>query len=495
MLNSANVVGLGLSVLRSFVVMRFLDPDSFGIWLGLVVVLSYAGYAHAGLEYGLGNRLPYYRGRGNAPREAAVQDTVYLAWTASSGLVALGLLASAFLVAPASAELRFGLLAVSALVLLDQQVAFLARWHTSARIEFGLLSSMSVVQHVAGFLYVVPLTAWLGVRGVMLGTALTSATMLILWRWRSPYRFAGHLSREVLREMLVVGFPTLVVVVGGVLIQSADRVLVASLLGATALGYYGVTGLGGSVLYGMLVQSGSAMAPHMLRELGEVGDSPQAFEKYLVKPTILLAIAAAALIGALVFVVPVLVRLYLPRYEPGLDAFYWFVPGFFFLGVIASANNIFSGLLIERKRQRIAIGVQFGALLVEIVLGWALIRMGWGIAGVAFASTAAYACYGLSVLYGAALFIIPERRRRWRFLALVLVPLVYGAAAIGAIFAIEPVMPANPLVRVGLKLLLFGSAWLPLLLWLDRYVGVMGEIGGALRRTRARLAPAAWRRA
>ena len=50
----------------------------------------------------------------------------------------------------------------------------------------------------------------------------------------------------------------MLVVLGGVLIEIVDRLIILNLLGVTSLGYYGITSFGGVSAYRLLAQAGQS---------------------------------------------------------------------------------------------------------------------------------------------------------------------------------------------------------------------------------------------
>jgi O-antigen/teichoic acid export membrane protein len=491
LLNIATIVGQVLSILQGLIVMRFLDPTVYGVWLGLTILLTYSTYANLGLEYGLGIRLPYYQGQKNVEREAQLADTAYVAWTGVALLFAGGVLGYALLAPQPWGIVRWGLVIIVGLTVLEQQIGFLGRWQTTSLKDFSLPSRLFILRGVASFLLVVPLAYFFNVVGVMVGTLLVAGITLVFWEMRTSYRLRWRLSRNALWEMLRVGFPILLVSLGSVLIETVDRVLILNLLGTASLGYYGVTGLGGGFLYRLLNQAGSAMSPHMAEEMGKSGDSAPAMVKFLIKPTLVFAYIAAALIMALVFALPPIVRLLLPKYVPGLPAFYLFMPGFFFLSIVLTANNILNIVLISLKRQRWVVGIQVIAIAVEVACAVLFIHIGWDIAGVALASTLSYAFYGLTILFLAAKYVIPYKRQRSSFLFNVLTPFVYAVVVSLAIFWIGQQWLSSPLLRAVVQLSLCTIAVIPMVYWLNTRVELAKEmrplIDSAKRRIQAAL--------
>lgn len=475
-MNAASLIGQLLGILQSLVLMRLLQPSKLGVWLGLGILIMYGNYVHLGLDYGLGIRLPYYRGREDAEREDQAQDSAYVAWTALSVLFGAGLAAYALLMPQPSALVRWGLLAIAAMVPLEQQSAFFGRWQTSSPIDFKLGSYIAVGRSLLTFVLMIPGAWFFGVPGVVGAAFLVSAATCGLWLANTPYHFRRRFSMPVLREMFVIGLPILVVSIAGVIIQTVDRVIIVTLLGAASLGLYGITGLGGNFLYGILSQAGNAMSPHIAAAMGRSGGDATQLESFLRRPTIAFAFASAFAIMMLAVLVPPFVMLVVPKYSAGIPAFYLFVPGFFFLGTILTANNILNMVLIERRRQRIVVYIQAAAIAVEAGCAIGFIQLGWGIAGVALASTLSYMVYGLSILGFATYYVMDQPARRVAFLAQVFLPLASSAAVAALVIWGGDLLIPNLVLRTVVEAAVASAAGLALLSWANASLGIRREM-------------------
>jgi O-antigen/teichoic acid export membrane protein len=490
LLNAASILSQGLLFLQSLVVMGILDPAAYGIWLSLTIFLAYGGYAHFGLEHGIGLKLPYYRARGEMDRAKEAEDTAYFFWTLASLLFGVAVLLYALLVPQPSAVMRWGLLALAGMLPLTQQTLFYARWQSAAKLDFSKVSMANALRSVSTFCLAIPLAYLLNVEGVMLAAVLTTGVVAAYWWSRSSYRYGGHRSVLMLHELLRVGFPILMIVIGGTLIRTVDRLLILGYLGTEALGFYGVTALGGNLLYGLISQAGSAMSPHVLATMGRTNDAPEALKPFLVKPTLIFAHLIAGGILVLAFVVPPFVQLWLPRYLPGLNAFYLFIPGFFFLGITLSANNLLNGILMARRRQRIAIWIQVAAVAIELGVGFLMIRGGMGIAGVALASTVAYAAYGIAIIVATTAYILPDARARAAFMLRTLVPLGWATVVGVVVYALGvTVLGESPIVALVVQPGLAGLLYLPLLLLLLRDREIRETTSGLVASLRRRVGP------
>ena len=486
MLNGAALVGQLASVAQSLIVMRFLEPATYGIWLGLTIILTYGGFAHFGAEHGMGIRLPYFRGKSQSARAKGMADSVFIAWTVSALVVAAGVAIFAVTSRSITPIVRQGLLAIALLVPLNQQATFYSRWQGAALIDFRLSSILSVVQSWTSLVLVSVLVVWLGLRGVMIAAVAVSLVVFLVWRRDTAYRFQGRWSKRLLLQALQIGLPMTLVVLGGGLIQTVDRIVILSLLGAQSLGFYGVTSLGGGIVYGLIAQAGSAMGPHITMEMGRSSDSPRALEKFLVTPTIVFAYVSTFAIALLIVVIPPLVSLLLPKYVPGLSAFLFYIPGFYFLSIILTANTILTLLLIARGKQRFVLYLQGSGIAIEAGLAFLLIKAGLGLRGAALGSTAAYAFYGIGILGFAAHQVLQSRREAVRLLGRVLTPAVVVFPTIIAVHIMtDTFMAGNLPGAVGLQLAALAAMCAILYGTFDRQVGVAAfalDLRDALRR-------------
>ena len=68
---------LGLSFVRNFVVARALDPEQYGYWVIVMLVLTYGDQIHLGLRHAGDKEIPYYRGQEQPQEARQVADTLY----------------------------------------------------------------------------------------------------------------------------------------------------------------------------------------------------------------------------------------------------------------------------------------------------------------------------------------------------------------------------------------------------------------------------------
>lgn len=477
LLNSSALLCQGVGIAQTLLIMHFLDPYFYGIWIGLNIVLMYATYAHLGTEYGFAIRLPYYQGQNKAEEALKISDSGYFVWSIMTAICAVSVLVYGICSPKFSEFERIALIVIAGLMISEQQIIFLTRWQSSALKDFKLSSVLSGLRSLVTFCVLVPTTYLFDVKGLMLGTLLVSIIFVIVWWIKTSYRFRFRISISSIIEMIRIGFPVMLVCICGQLIETVDRILIISLLGPASLGCYAVTGLGGNALYGLVSQAGSAISPHMPGELGRNNDFAPCLKKYLVKPTVLFSYIMLALLMILAIVVPLIVLKFLPKYILGIKAFYCFLPGFFFLGIILTANNILNIVLISRKRQRWLVYFQVIPIIIEVGLGVWFIQLGWNIAGVALASTISYALYGGVILWWTSRYVLPDWQEHLVFMGEVMTPffIVLTVSCLIVWFG-QKVIPQHLLLRGCVQLIVCTFFLIPLAFRLNCKTGVFNDV-------------------
>jgi hypothetical protein len=113
---------------------------------------------------------------------------------------------------------------------------------------------------------------------------------------------------------------------------------------------------------------------------------------------------------------------------------------------------------------------------MEVGLGFWFIKIGWGSAGVALASTIAYAVYGSIVVWWVSRYVLPNWRDHLFFIVDVMMPFVLGIFITFLIFWFgHKFIPQRLILRNGIQLLLCISTMLPLAFWLDYKTGIFND--------------------
>lgn len=383
-----NILYQGARFLAYLVAAKLLGPTVYGLWNGLLLLLTNGiYYGHLGVLNAMNREIPLSHGRGD---ETGIQPVVDVSFTMA--LLCSSLLAVACLLASFSASdptNALGLRLLAPLVVLEQ----LQYFYELVLRSHGLFRAVAVQQVLlAGLLLSVVLgLTWLaGFSGFLWGHIIVFFVVVVFLTWKSPVRPRLRFDRRQVVSLARIGFPIMVAGLAYGMLTSLDRLMVLSFLGKTQLGYYSLAFMAYGTMM-LIPRSVSLMVyPRMAREYGRTGD-PRALKSLVYRPLALLVVVMVPALAAVYLLGPWFIERFLPRYVPGIPAFRLTLLGVFFLSFVGGFGN----LLTIVDRQKLYLGIQVFALGLNFVLNLLVLEAGWGIVGVAGATLATQAVYVL----------------------------------------------------------------------------------------------------
>lgn len=371
-----------VSLVRDVVIAGVMGPAAFGLWRVSGVALRLSVESHAGALSALAVLGPVNRGAGRidearAVERSAVSLTLLLALAAaliSAG--ALGLVGGAPLYAAA------GLLGVT--VVLQQQF-FADTSVLRSRSVFGRVAASQAafaVVHLAGLLWLVPSHF---LTGAMASWAAALLVAVVVMRVRAAEPMPPPRPAAVGADLVRRGMSTYLVGLTFVVLLQSDQVIVGALLGAEALGHYGLlTRLGAALLF-LPDAFGGTLLPFAGEKYGRSGEDPASLARLAEGSVRRLAILSAAGLAVALAGADVIVTRVLPNYAPALAPVRWYLGGVYVLALTYPMRF----LLVTIGAGRPALFVQLAALAVAVGLESAACVGGTGLPGVAAASALA----------------------------------------------------------------------------------------------------------
>ncbi len=377
---SGNVLYQGARFAAYLVVARLLGPTLYGLWNGLLLILSNGvSYGHLGVLNAMNREIPYNHGRGEEAENRAIIDVSFTTALISSGLLAAACLAASLAGSWDPAEAA-GLRLLALLILLQQVQVFyelVLRSHTRFRaiaLEQGLLSFLLLT-------VVIGLTILGGFRGFLWGQIATYGIVALVLMRLAPVRPRLRWDWRRMVDLAQIGFPIMAVGFAYGMLTSLDRFMVIGFLGKEALGFYSLAFMAYGTMM-LIPRSVSQMIyPRMAREYGRTGTAAS-LRRLVYRPVGLLFAVMTPLLLLAWLAGPPLIAWFLPQYTPGIPAFRLTLVAVFFLSFMGTFGNFLNTV----NRQRLYLGLQVCALALDFVLNWLALRAGYGITGVAGAT-------------------------------------------------------------------------------------------------------------
>lgn len=450
MVAGARAYSYALRIVSGFVRPLLLSPELFGLWNLFALLLQYATfYLHLGCLQAMRFRLPYEWGRGNDAQGERIKGAVWLGSLVPHLLVAgaTGLLA---LLPHWDAPTRWGLVTVALLV----AMIWYRNWMVQilqARQTFGPISAMEYLTASLGLALSIPLILWIGIYGVYISALVTEAATLAFLRHHCREPVAEPFGWRMYWSLTRQGFPIMTFDMASMLVRSADRLLIAGLLGTEQLGYYALA----AFIFGTLLEIPGVvrevLEPRLMQDLSGLDDQT-VLETYLFRPLLNTAHYLPFLIGPAVFAAP-FIDVILPRYAAGVVPAQVLALGGYFLAI----TFVVRGIIVANAWQGRALGPIMTTALVNLVVSAGAIKLGGGIVAVAAVSAASYALL-LGLLLGLVARHHPTRGAAWgRTLVGVISPFVVMSAALALLLWGQAALEINRWLAVVIQLGLFGA--------------------------------------
>lgn len=475
-LSFSRVYGAAISGIQAIYIARVLGPEEFGVFNLIYLIGWYIGLVNFGSRDVAFRDIPYYRGQKDPAREKLSRDvsfTTEILWRLVSSF---GLAVAALLVK--EPLLRYGLLLWS-VSLFGMRMAELYNTISTVEQDFLAVSWINSLRLTIIFAVVLLTIRWMGVYGPVLAPAVGSAVAVVLYARRHPLAFDFSLDREQIKRMVKVGVPLATLTFVFWLYQNADRSVIAAVLSKSDLGYYAIA----SFIVQFVIQLPSdfitVLQPKLYRELGK--DNQLADIKGLVVQTTR-TYAYLSPLGVLLLWTwfPVMVDLLLPKYGPSVPLLRILSIAIFFSFLLMVPHTILYSPGINRQTACVVVWTGCAALTAGV--GYALIRMGYGLSGIAAASVLGRAAAAAVFLFLTRSYYRDWMDQRWHFYLEILVPMAYAGGLLAIFSHFKWVATSIPAVLAQTVFLL--AAYLPFLLLLNRKVGLVkrGWLGTAVGR-------------
>ena len=369
---SAQIVSNLIRMLAGFLVVRAIEPEIYGQYIGVGVYLGYILLGHGGVINGLGRELPYELGRKNDTYAREMASSVFLLSLIISLLAALiFLILSIWQLINMNYVIGFIYLSyvvMAGLHLLNAQfLPILYRTNS----DFSSLSRQNILSSLGNLISVVFVILF-GIYGLMArGITLAIFEFFLLFR-NKPYPLTLNYNLKHYKKLLKTGFPIYLVGQINPLWTTIMNNVIFSIGGALNFGLYALS----AIVQGAVGIIPNAFAqviyPRMTIMLGE-GKSVSSILKSNVKP-LLFQFGVMVSVGiAGVILLPIIIPLILPKYVDGIAAAQWM----FFLPAVQSfgaLNNIYN---VIKKQFWYFISLATGAIVGSMFVYFQVYRYGF----------------------------------------------------------------------------------------------------------------------
>ncbi len=421
-LSSARLISLAVNLVRSLFIPRLLGPEPYGAWKTLGIFQSYMQFSDLGTGAALKREIPLYASRGDDEGLRRARDVAFFVNNAAVLVAGSAALAGSLIVeSPVYARaIRLFILLVYA----RQINAFLEKllfW----RKDFSYASRLALVLSVVESALAIGGTVLYGLDGLIVGTFVAYAAVVYLQLRRIDFDIGWTFSWKAWVELVQIGFPSHVNGLLYNILTSIDRVLILPFLGLVGLGLYGLAMTINDYLFQLSYAFGHVLSPRLVERWGE-RESLEDVRPLVETPTLVIAVVAPVLLGAVWFTAAPAIEIVLPDFREAILPLRILLVGTYFSSLHRGMSSFF---LAIRKQGRLLPAYAF-AIVLNAAMVWLALASGFGITGVALASSTAMTLFSLALIVMARHILGEGFRGQARFLLLLAVPLGWASAAI-----------------------------------------------------------------
>lgn len=462
----ANYGAQGLGMINSILLRRFLGPVSMGVWSLMQVVLGYCGYASFGTTKAMGRDYPFLKAKGEVARADTLKDTVITFSMLMSIIPALAL--SGYLVIKWNSTnlfLRHGLLFIVGFLFLQRFYDVVVVLLRSDK-KFNILSYVIFINASVTLIFTLTLVKWWNIYGLLIGTTLALFLSIGFIYWKNPYPYHFRWNAIELWAELKLGVPLIASSLLFEILRSLDKWIIARNFGLHDLGLYSIATMAAGYATSAPMMFSHVWYPHLQEIYGRT-EKVEEVGLFLIKPIRILSVLCPFLAGMGIFLVPLIVDVFMPKFTGGILAMKFYLLSTVFLMFAQLSSNFLTTVDKYLWTIPILILSVLGTLGVAV---W-MIALGYGLPGVAFAALIGFFLYGVCS-YGLSLkqFLSNQETAR-ELLRVVAIPVILFFL-IGLIdkFTSNDSLAITALI----KTFLFIVASLPFFYWLNQDTGFVG---------------------
>lgn len=383
--SSATLVTQIITLTVAILSRLFLGPAQTGIWAVLQVVITYASLSVLGITEAATREIPFYLGKGQRARAHEIKNVVFSFALLSSTIVSIGILLYALIYRPRlSHEIFLGLLAVSGVIVL-QRLSDLLITFLRAYKQFAIASQEMIYSAVFNAIAVIFLSYRYELYGFMIAMLVSFLFNIAYMMLRFHFDLEWLLEGKIIKEGIAYGFPLMILGLLTTIFLSIDKIMIAHFLGFEALGLYGIAILGADYLAKFPLSVGTVLLPNFHGKYGAAQNKYE-FRSYLKKVSNAFCYSMPLLIGFIWFFSPWVIHHILPEFKECLPALKMLILSSYF----SALSNPYENFIIMVKGHLKLFPIIAIAAVLAVAFNYLALKIGWGIWGVALATTVVF---------------------------------------------------------------------------------------------------------
>jgi len=382
-----------LSIIRGFIVAKFLPPYIYGYFSGLSLIPFYSAQGHLGILHGMNRLISIKKGAGDEVSFHEIKNSAFNSIMFLASLLSLGIILFSYWNQANYSQYFLWGIRVFGLAVILQHLQMVYQSVLRAEGRMNIISMSMVLFSVSNIVLVVAFIHSFGFYGVLAAYFCAYVLSNLFLMVKSKIQFRLTLDLSLVASLIRTGLPISIIFLVEVLLKSVDRIIIIRYLDISQLGYYSIalticeamSRIPNSIVYSYF--------PKLLEKLGEYKDLAKLNDSYQVT-SIVLGIIVSFCTGIAFLLVDILITDFLPEYNEAVIATKILLFTVFFM----SLSQLSLRFLIAINKNRVMVFFQIVVVIISVVLDLIFVQLGYGIAGIAAGTAIAYVLYALCML-------------------------------------------------------------------------------------------------
>jgi O-antigen/teichoic acid export membrane protein len=408
----AALTGLGVTLYAATILL----PEEYGTYGLLILWLTYVNLVTPGMYIAASREMPVFLGKGQEQEATRVQNislSAELLFTIIPTAVALG---AAFIYT--DTIMRNGLLII-AVSFIAIRLSNIWAQMIFTRERFNTVALVNIIIAVVSPAVIFISLRWLKIYAMILGPPVAYAISLIYYWTRGRIGFRFKLDRQEITRLTKVGVVLQGLVVVTIAFRMADRTIIASMLPLEQLGLY-VFAIG-FLTYGLSFFEDFArvLQPVLWRHAGTAASIFKGFQDTR-RIAVYLALGTGIVIPLAQLAFTLIATLITKKYIDSIPIFYVLSYNLYLMAIAVVPSLILNSSLVNK--QNIALLFYAIGLAVSIGLDILVVRLGYGVIGIAWVTIASQGAVTLVLYYIIKKYVFEGAAEFRKFAVIIVIP-------------------------------------------------------------------------
>jgi O-antigen/teichoic acid export membrane protein len=380
-----------LMFLSGMLTRKFMDPEAFGLWLTLQLIILYGAFIQLGIINGVHREIPRLLGQSKETEAHRLRELGY-SWLLLLFIIC-AFISIGVLFLDLELKLRI-LISLSIITVPIQQFLALGRVLYITISDFKKVANIQMIFGPVQSLLTIAFVYLWDIYGMFIAVILANLIGSLYSYLAFDNKMNIYINLKEIKRIMKFGVPLLMVSFAYMLLISFDRMFISFALGPKELGYYSIALL----MYQTLIMFPQILEQVLYPKLNfQYGKSKKDEEllTLIENPSKALAIFMPFMLGTVSIITPFFINEFLPNYTNGIQAAIILIQGIFFLAVV----GMFTSYLKIIDKQILYLKVLLVSLLMNAVLNFVTLRLGMGIVGVSLSTTITYIFYAFFIIF------------------------------------------------------------------------------------------------